>query len=162
MSTHPLIDAIGDLDSPERIKLTSEELGLMSLFQNISGATARDCVIDQKMERVIFVVNKGEMGLAIGKAGATIKNIQKVIGKQIELVEWADDAKQLIINSLNPQLVTEVRVQEKSDGTKTATVVVEQKKKGAILGKGGRNAEKARLLARRYFSVETIHIVSPQ
>ena len=146
----------------EKIKLTSEELGLMSLFQNISGATARDCVIDSKMERVIFVVNKGEMGLAIGKAGETIKKVQTKLGKSVELVEWAEDAKQLILNSLNPQYVSEIRVTERPDGTRTATVVVDQKKKGAILGKGGRNAEKARLLAKRYYSVETIHIVTPQ
>ena len=146
----------------EKIKLTSEELGLMSLFQSMSGATARDCVIDPKSDRVIFVVNKGEMGLAIGKAGETIKKVQARIGKSVELVEWAGDAKQLIINSLNPQFVSEIRVTERPDGSRTATVVVDQKKKGAILGKGGRNAEKARLLARRYYSVETIHIVTPQ
>jgi N utilization substance protein A len=147
---------------PDKIKLTSEELGLMSLFQNISGATARDCVIDPKIDRVIFVVTKGEMGLAIGKSGETIKKVQKVMGKQVELVEWSDDPKQFIMNSLNPQLITEIRMSESPDGAKTATVVVDEKKKGAILGKGGRNAEKARLLAKRYFSIETIHIVASQ
>ena len=145
-----------------KIKLTSEELGLMSLFQNISGATARDCVIDSKIERVIFVVNRGEMGLAIGKSGETIKKVQKAIGKQVEVVEWSDDAKQFVLNSLNPQFVNEIRLSEKPDGSKALTVVVNENKKGALLGKGGRNAEKARLLARRYFSIETIHIVSSQ
>lgn len=134
----------------------------MSVFQNISGATAKDCVIDSRVGRVIFVVNKGEMGLAIGKSGETIKKVQKVLGKQVELVEWSDNAKQLILNSLNAQLVSEIRVVEKPNGSITATVIVDQKKKGAVLGKGGRNAEKARLLAKRYFSVEAIHIVSPQ
>ena len=130
------------------------------MFQNISGATAKDCVIDPKVERVIFVVNRGEMGLAIGKSGETIKKVQKAIGKQIELVEWSDDAKQFVLNSLNPQYVTDIRLTERSDGSKIVTVVVDEKKKGAVLGKGGRNAEKARLLARRYFSIETIHIVT--
>lgn len=134
----------------------------MSLFQNTTGATARDCILDQKIERVIFVVTKGEMGLAIGKAGANIKNVQQLIGKEIELVEWSDDPKQFIMNALNPQMVSEVRVSDKPDGSKTATVVVDQRRKGAILGKAGRNAEKARLLAKRYFNVETIHIVTPQ
>lgn len=146
----------------EKIKLTSEELGLMSLFSNISGATARDCIIDSKMERIIFVVNKGEMGLAIGKSGETIKKVQLRIGKSVELVEWSDDAKQFIMNSLNPQFVSEIRMSERPDGSKSATVVVDQRKKGAILGKGGRNAEKARLLAKRYFAIDTIHIVTPQ
>ena len=147
---------------PDKIKLTSEELGLMSMFQNISGATVRDCIIDSKMGRVIFIVGPGEMGLAIGKGGATIKNVQNTIGRQVELVEWSEDPKQFIMNSLNPQFINEIRISEKADGTKSATVVVDQRRKGALLGKEGRNAEKARLLARRHFSIDTIHIVSPQ
>ena len=66
------------------------------------------------------------------------------------------------MNALNAQLVSEVRVTERPDGTRTATVVVDQRRKGAVLGKEGRNAEKARLLAKRYFDVETIHIVTAQ
>jgi transcription termination/antitermination protein NusA len=147
---------------PERIKLTSEELGLMSLFQNVSGATARDCILDSKHERVIFVVNPGQMGLAIGKAGANIKNVQQMLGKPVELVEWSEDPKQFIKNALNADFVSEVRINEKSDGSKTATAVVDYRKKGAILGKEGKNAERARLLAKRYFGVDTIHIVSSQ
>ena len=58
----------------EKIKLTSDELRLMSLFQNVTGAVARDCIVDNRMDRVIFVVNKGQMGLAIGKGGATPSN----------------------------------------------------------------------------------------
>jgi transcription termination/antitermination protein NusA len=132
----------------------------MSLFQNTTGATARDCVLDSKADRIIFVVSPGEMGLAIGKAGANIKNVQQIVGKEVELVEWSDDLGQLLKNALNPKMVIEVRVSEKPDGTKSATVVVDQKRKGAVLGKGGRNAEKARLLAKRYFDVQTIQIVT--
>ena len=47
----------------------------MSLFQNITGAVARDCVVDEKMDRVIFIVNRA-MGLAIGKGGSTIRQLQ--------------------------------------------------------------------------------------
>ena len=144
---------------PEMIKLKYEELSLMSLFQNISGAMARDCVIDDSMDRVIFIVNKGEMGLAIGKSGQSIKNVQNAIGKIVELVEYSDDPRQFICNALDPKLVEDVRLSEKVDGTKIATVIVDQKKKGAIVGRNGRNAEKARLLAKRYFEIGTIHII---
>ncbi|HEU0143898.1 MAG TPA: NusA-like transcription termination signal-binding factor, partial [Nitrososphaera sp.] len=66
------------------IKLTSDELRLISLFQSITSATARDCIVDDKMDRVIFVVNKGQMGLAIGKGGSTIKQLQNMVAKKIE------------------------------------------------------------------------------
>lgn len=146
----------------EKIKLTSQELSLMSLFQDISGAMARDCIIDDRMDRVIFIVNKGEMGLAIGKSGQSIKHVQNAIGKQVELVEYSNDPREFIRNSLDPKLVDDIRLSEKVDGTKIATVIVDQKKKGAIVGRNGRNAEKARLLAKRYFEIGNIHIIHAQ
>lgn len=141
------------------IKLTSEELELMQIFQQQSGATARDCIVDTKMDRIIFVVNKGEMGLAIGRAGQNVKNIQGAVGKPVELVEFSDDPKEFIKNSLDPKLAGDVRLTERIDGRKVATVVVDEKKKGALLGRNGRNAERARLLAKRYFGISNIHIV---
>jgi len=56
----------------QSIKLTTDQMRLMSLFQNVTGATARDCIEDEKQDRVIFVVNNGKMGLAIGKGGMHI------------------------------------------------------------------------------------------
>lgn len=136
----------------------------MSLFQKVTGAMARDCIVDNKVGRVIFLVNNGEMGLAIGKNGQSIKNIQKSIGKTIELVEYSDDPKKLILNALDSKLtgryIHDIKINEKSNGRSTATVQVELNKTGAIVGRAGRNAEKARLLAKRYFEINTIKITN--
>jgi len=144
------------------IKLTSDELRLMSLFQSVTSATARDCIVDEKMDRVIFVVNKGQMGLAIGKGGSTIKQLQNVVAKKIELVEFSDNPAEFIRNMLNADMVNDVRISDRSDGTKQAVVTVDQRKKGAVVGREGRNAEKARLLAKRYFQITNVQIVSPE
>lgn len=144
------------------IKLTSDELRLMSLFQSITSATARDCIVDDKMDRVIFVVNKGQMGLAIGKGGSTIKQLQNMVAKKVELVEFSEDAAEFIRNMLNADMVSEVKISDRNDGSKQAIVVVDAKKKGAVVGREGRNAEKARLLAKRYFQIANVLIVSPE
>ena len=144
------------------IKLTSDELRLMSLFQSITSATARDCIVDDRMDRVIFVVNKGQMGLAIGKGGSTIKQLQNVVGKKVELVEFSDDPAEFIRNMLNADMINDVRISDRNDGTKQAVVMVDQRKKGAVVGREGRNAEKARLLAKRYFQISNVLIVSPE
>ena len=144
------------------IKLTSDELRLMSLFQSITSATARDCIVDDKMDRVIFVVNKGQMGLAIGKGGSTIKQLQNMVAKKIELVEFSDEPAEFIRNMLNADMVNDVRISERSDGTKQAVVTVDPRKKGAVVGREGRNAEKARLLAKRYFQISNVLIVGPE
>jgi len=144
------------------IKLTSDELRLMSLFQSVTSATARDCIVDEKMDRVIFVVNKGQMGLAIGKGGSTIKQLQNVVAKKIELVEFSDDPSEFIRNMLNADMVNDVKISDRGDGTKQAVVTVDQRKKGAVVGREGRNAEKARLLAKRYFQITNVQIISPE
>jgi N utilization substance protein A len=144
----------------EKIKLTSDELRLMSLFQSITSVTARDCVVDDKMDRVIFIVNKGQMGLAIGKGGATIRQLQNVVARKVELVEYSDDASDFVRNILNPQMVNDVKITQRTDGSKQAVVLVDAKRKGVVVGKEGRNAEKARLLAKRYFQISNVLITS--
>lgn len=146
----------------EKIKLTSNELRLMSLFQSVTSVTARDCVVDDKMDRVIFVINKNQMGLAIGKGGATIKQLQNVVARKVELVEYSDDVSEFIGNILNSSMINEIRIDERSDGTRQALVVVDAKKKGIVVGREGRNAEKARLLARRYFQISNIFIINSE
>ena len=50
----------------QSIKLSTDQMRLISLFQNVTKATARDCLDDEKQDKIIFVVNEGKMGLAIG------------------------------------------------------------------------------------------------
>ena len=142
------------------IKLSSQQLSLMALFQSLSGATAKDCIVDDKQNRIIFVVPKGQMGLAIGKDGASVKKVERTVKKPVEVVEWSDDPAEMIRNVLGARYIEEVRVTDRLDGTKGVVVVVDQRKKGAVLGMGGKNAEKVRLLAKRYFDISNVQITS--
>lgn len=146
---------------PQTIKLTTDQMRLISLFQNVTGASARDCVEDEKQNRVIFVVSEGKMGLAIGKGGSHIRNLQNIVKKSVELVEYSDDPIEFLKNMLNPKLVTDVKLNKRLDGTTQAIVLVDPKKKGIVVGREGRNAEKARLLAKRYFEITSVLINSP-
>jgi N utilization substance protein A len=146
----------------EKIKLTPEEFSYLSLFQTITTAVSRDCIIDDKMERVIFVVHKGQMGMAIGKGGTNIKQLQNAITKKIELVEYSDNPINFIKNIFNSNMVQDVKISERESGIKNAIVVVDMKKKGIVVGKDGRNVDKARMLAKRYFNINNVLILSPE
>ena len=146
----------------QSIKLTTDQMRMMSLFQNVTGATARDCVEDEKQDRVIFVVNSGKMGLAIGKGGTHIKSLQNIVKRNVELVEFDEDPAKFLSNLLNSKLVSEVKINNRADGSKQAIVMVDPRKKGIVVGREGRNAEKARLLAKRYFDISSVLINSPE
>ena len=146
----------------QSIKLTTDQMRMMSLFQNVTGATARDCVEDEKQDRVIFVVNTGKMGLAIGKGGIHIKSLQNIVKRNVELVEFDEDPAKFLTNLLNSKLISEVKINKRADGSKQAIVMVDPRKKGIVVGREGRNAEKARLLAKRYFDITSVLINSPE
>jgi len=142
------------------IKLTSDQLRLMSLFQNVTKTIAHDCIDDEKRDRIIFVVNEGRMGLAIGKGGSNIKNLHNILKRNVELVEYCEDPAKFLKNILNPKFIHEVQLNDRSDGSKQAIVIVDSSKKGLVVGREGRNAEKARLLSKRYFNITNVIINS--
>jgi N utilization substance protein A len=102
------------------------------------------------------------MGLAIGKGGVHIKSLQNIIKRNVELVEFDDDPAKFLTNLLNSKLVSEVKISTRPDGSKQAIVLVDPRKKGIVVGREGRNAEKARLLAKRYFNITNVLINSPE
>ena len=141
----------------QRIRLKGDEMRLIALFESITGATSKDCLIDEENDRVILVTKKGEMGLAIGKAGRNINTLRKMTGRQIEVVEAADEPEQLIRNSLAPAQVRTVRITEKPD-SKIAVIEVESRDKAIAIGKNGKTIDKTRLLAKRYFNIDHVII----
>jgi N utilization substance protein A len=40
------------------------------------------------------------------------------------------------------------------------SVIVDSRKKGAVLGRGGKNAEKVRLIAKKYFDISNVQITT--
>jgi len=146
----------------QSIKLSTDQMRLISLFQNVTKASARDCLDDEKQDRIIFVVNEGKMGLAIGKGGSNIKSLQNILKRNVELVEHFDDPIKFLKNILNPKFVNEVKIDAKADGSSHAIVIVDHGKKGLVVGREGRNAEKARLFAKRYFNISNVLINSPE
>jgi N utilization substance protein A len=141
------------------IKLTTTEMKYIALFESISGASVKDCIIDEEQGRVIFVVKEGDLGTAIGKGGRNIKLLERITGKKHEVIEYSDDPVRFIKNALKPATVQEVRITERPDGKTIAVVTVHPRDKGVAIGKNGRNAERLRMLVRRYFQIQSVSIV---
>lgn len=140
------------------IRLTSKEMRFISLFESITGASVKDCVVDEEQSRVIFVVSQGQVGMAIGKGGRNIHVLERMTGKKHEIIEYSEEPAQFIRNALKPAFVKEVRITERPNGKTMAVVAVHPRDKGVAIGKNGRNAERLRFLAKRYFQIQTVSI----
>jgi N utilization substance protein A len=140
------------------IRFTSREMRYIALFESITSATVKDCVIDDALNRIIFIIKEGDIGVAIGKRGKNIHLLEKMTGKKHEIIEHSESPSQFIKNALKPAQVREIRITQRTDGKTIAVVSVNPKDKGVAIGKNGRNAERIRFLAKRYFQIQNVSI----
>ncbi|MFH1774246.1 MAG: NusA-like transcription termination signal-binding factor [Methanobacteriota archaeon] len=130
------------------MKLSAEEIGYIALFEKITGAVTKDCVTDEEENKILFVVKKGDMGLAIGKKGANIQRVRQVIGKKIQVVEYSEDPAEFVKNIFHP-----FRVNNVSISNKVARVDLDDRDKIAM---GRKNIQKAKMLAERHHNLSIV------
>jgi N utilization substance protein A len=125
----------------------------------LTNATAIDCLIDDRFDRIIYVIKQGDMGRAIGKKGDNIKKMSRVFGKRIEMVEFSEKPDHFIANMFKPATVLEVLIDR--DDCPVTVIVPEKNDIGIAIGKGGATIEKARLLINRFYNKDIGGIVIP-
>jgi len=140
------------------IRLTSKEMRYIALFESITSATVKDCIVDDELNRIIFVIKEGDIGVAIGKGGKNIRLLERMTSKKHEIIEHSGNPVQFIKNALKPARVNEIRITQRPDGKSIAVVAVNPRDKGVAIGKNGRNAERIRFLAKRYFQIQNVSI----
>jgi len=139
-----------------QVVLTEECMRLISQFESLTGASSRDCVVDNRNERIIFVINPGDMGLAIGKSGSSIKKASEVMGKRIEVVEYSTDPAQFLRNCFLPAQVTGVDFDTNEEDQQVAHIEVRSEDRGLAIGKAGKNIFKAKVLALRQHDIADV------
>jgi len=142
------------------IVLTEDCMRLISQFETLTGASSRDCVVDDRNQRLIFVVNPGQMGLAIGKKGAAIKKASDAMGKKIEVVEYSPNPEQFIKNCFLPAQVTKIEFEGEPE-EQTVQVQVRDEDRGIAIGKEGKNIFKAKRLAQRQHNIVDVQLIQP-
>jgi N utilization substance protein A len=138
------------------IKLDEGTIKLIALFESVTRAEVRDCIPSE--DRVIFIVGKGQAGAAIGERGDNIHRLRDMLRKNVEIIEWADNAESFIRNIFHAFKVSEVKI-EKRRNRNTAMVTVDPNEKARAIGKEGRNLHQAKsILARHYKDIEAVMI----
>lgn len=135
------------------IRLSTECVRYIALFESMTNASIKDCIIDDG--RVIYVVNTGDMGAAIGKRGDNINRVKKSIDKHIELIEYADEPVTFIKNAFGTVSVKSVNISDKG-GKKIAYVDVPASEKGLAIGRNGSNIEKVKMVVGRHHDIDDV------
>ena len=137
----------------DRIDL--EELRYLSLFQDLTGAMAYRCIADNEGNRVFYLVNKNDLGKAIGKDGKNVKSLSKILNKNVEIVEYSDKIEEMTKNLFPEITVLKVDLIDK-ENVKAVYVKVKDDEKGKAIGKDGKNVKRAKIILGKLYGVEKV------
>ena len=129
--THP--DLLRKLFETEVPEITTGIVEIKALSRE-AGARSKVAVYSEDPE-------VDAVGACVGLRGIRIQNVvNELLGEKIDVVDWDEDPRVLITNSLSPANVTKVQINEDD---RTALVIVPRKQLSLAIGKEGQNARLA-------------------
>jgi N utilization substance protein A len=131
----------------------------MALFSDLTGTTVKDCIIENDSNRIIFLVDPGDVGKAIGSRGFLIQKLKSLLNKNVEVVGYSNNLEEQVKYALMPARVTGIKLVNRPDGSKVLYVAVDPKDKAIAIGKNGRNVQRAKLILKRHFDIDSVVIV---
>ncbi|TFF94368.1 MAG: NusA-like transcription termination signal-binding factor [Promethearchaeota archaeon] len=150
----------------KNIKLDRESLELISLFNNISGAIIKDCIVydtpQNSDEVIIFLVKKDDVGKAIGKNGEHVKDLTSKLNKKIDVIPFSEQLERFIKYILNTTKnsikVNNIEIKENRNEKRTVIITVRPQDRGKAIGKDGTMIKKVKMLVTRHFEVDNVII----
>lgn len=139
------------------IKIRTDDFRFIGLFESLTNAGVKDCITYP--DKVVFIVNEGDMGLAIGKGGANVKKVEDALGKKIDLIEYSKDPVQFLKNLVYPVKVKNAYTAQKSTGAKVINIQVENPSdKKALLANGRKRLNEAKEYFLRHHKIDDVDV----
>lgn len=134
-----------------KIIFDADTMKIISLFQSMTSAGVKDCI--QNDDELIFIVNEGDIGKAIGKNAVNIKRLSYLMKRKIKIVEYSSDLKSFVANFIMP-FKAEISEEEGTITLKTT----DSRAKGILIGRGGQNLRQLENNIKRHFQIKEIRV----
>ena len=137
------------------ITFSNETVQYINMASKYSKASIKDCLVED--DRIIFVVEKGQLGIAIGSKAKNLEKLRTLFKKNIKFVEFDDDRERFIRNLCKPYQINNVII-DGEDNSSMVRIEVSPRDKSKLIGKGGRNINMIRKLAQRHHPIKDVQI----
>lgn len=138
------------------ITLSNETVQCINLATKHSKAKIIDCVVEE--EKIVFVVEKGQLGIAIGIKAKNIEKLRNLFKKTVKFVEYDNDKEKFIQNLCKPYKINKIMFDGAENGY-IARIEANPRDKSKLIGKGGNNISIIRKLAQRHHPIKDVQIV---
>ena len=135
------------------MKLNNETIKLINLFEMLTGARVKDCF--DYNDKILFIVNHGDIKKVVANRGSKIKKLEGMIKKKIKVVEYSDDVGEFLKSFISPIKVVSIEnvdniIQIKADDVRN---------RGILIGRDRRNLDSLKNVVKKYFDVVDIKVV---
>ncbi|MFC1800472.1 NusA-like transcription termination signal-binding factor [Nanoarchaeota archaeon] len=137
-----------------KIKLDLNSMKIISLFETITRASVRDCFEDE--DRMILIVNEGEIGKAIGKGSVNVRKIENALKKKVRIIEYNADMQKFVRNVVFPLRLEEVSI----EGNVMMISAADHKTRGLLIGRSAQNLRSYERVIKRYFPIDELKVRS--
>ena len=125
----------------------TEAIQVINLFESFTGVSVKDCLIQEKT--VYIVVEEGKINLAIGKNGTLVKELERILKKNIKIFEYKAELKDFV-KSLIPQAKS-VEIKDK-----VVEVKVDKTDRPIVIGRDSKNLKIVEELLKRNSKIERV------
>ncbi|MBI2138005.1 NusA-like transcription termination signal-binding factor [Candidatus Woesearchaeota archaeon] len=135
------------------LKYDQSALTIMNLFESMTGALLKDCIVGPEL--LTFIVEENEIGKAIGRQGMNVRKLEHALNKKVRMVAFNPEIARFVQNLIRP-LEAEDIIMENGiltiSGGDTQT-------KGLLIGRDRRNINNLKDIVSRYFEIEEVKVV---
>lgn len=159
----------------KEIKLTADELMLMSMFHTLTGIRPMHCILEDN--NVFYIVDKEDVPKLIAESRhipAVRKNIRKgsvekvvfrelmkelnrTLRKNVYIIKFSNNPVDFLRNFFMLRYDESIDLVNRGN-RKYAVVRVLPRRRGFVIGRGGFRARIARDLVKKYFDLDTVLI----
>ena len=161
----------------EKIRLSNNELSMMSLFEGLTDVFPVACRVYE--DNVFFIVNKKDFHKLLTSGlkilfhqnrrkqnrvrpsyiiSSLIAELGRTVSKNIHITFYDGDLESFIRNFFSLSKNDDVTIHEATDGGRYVIINVDVTRRGKTIGRGGSRAKVGREFAKAFFNVKSIII----
>jgi len=141
------------MEGSPKIVYDTGAIQIMAHFEQMTRAKLKDCVIRE--QQIIFIIEPGDMGKAIGPKGAHVRRLEDALKKKVKMVEFAPELVSFIKNLAYPIDVKQVR--EQDDGIVVITPP-DLKSRGLLIGRNAQTLRAYEAVVQRFFPIKELKV----
>ncbi|MBS3149889.1 NusA-like transcription termination signal-binding factor [Candidatus Woesearchaeota archaeon] len=135
------------------MKLNNESIKLINLFEVLTGARVKDCYMNN--DKVMFIVEHGDIRKVVSNNGSKIKKLEAMIKKKVKIVEYSDNIVEFLKSYVSPIKALSIEVNNEIVEIK----VEDMRERGILIGRDRKNLDSLKNITKKYFNVENIKVI---